>query len=155
MLDVGQTAPDFALPDQTGEIKKWSDFKGSWVLLYFYPKDNTPGCTAEACGIRDAWQEFKKAGLVVLGMSGDSVKKHQKFIADFNLPFTLLADTNREVIKQFGALGEKSMFGKKYMGILRISYLIDPSGKIRKTYPKVNPATHADEILRDAAELMK
>lgn len=155
MLEVGQTAPEFSLPDQTGAIKKLSDFKGNWVLLYFYPKDNTPGCTTEACGIRDAWQEFKKAGLVVLGMSGDSVKKHQKFIADFDLPFTLLADTDRAVIKQYGALGEKSMFGKKYLGILRVSYLIDPTGKIRKTYPKVNPATHADEILKDAAELMK
>ena len=154
MIEVGLTAPDFSLADQTGTNVSLSQFKNQWVLLYFYPKDNTPGCTVEACGIRDSWSEFQKAGIVVLGVSADSVKKHQKFIADHQLPFTLLSDVDKEVIKKYEALAEKSMFGKKYMGIMRISYLIDPNGKVRKVYPKVNPVTHAKEILKDASELI-
>jgi peroxiredoxin Q/BCP len=155
MLKVGSMAPDFSLPDQTGSIVSLADYLGKWVLLYFYPKDNTPGCTTEACGIRDAWQDFKAAGITVVGVSGDSVKRHQKFIAEFHLPFTLLSDKDRAVIGKYGALGEKTMYGKKYMGILRVSYLLDPSGKIRAAYPKVDPATHAEQILKDFASLKK
>lgn len=153
MLDVGMTAPDFTLKNQTDETVSLSQYKGKWVLLYFYPKDNTPGCTTEACGIRDSWKDFQEAGITVLGISGDSAKKHQKFIDEFKLPFSLLSDKDRTVIKQYSALGEKSMFGKIYLGILRISYLIDPEGKIRKVYPKVDPETHAQEILEDFKEL--
>lgn len=149
MLDVGMTAPDFSLPDQDKKIVSLSDYKGKWLLLYFYPKDNTPGCTAEACGIRDVWQDFLDAGIMVAGVSADSPKKHQTFIADHTLPFTLLSDKDRTVIQKYAAIGEKTMFGKIYLGILRISYLIDPKGKIRKVYEKVNPESHAQQILND------
>jgi peroxiredoxin Q/BCP len=154
MIEIGLTAPEFSLPDQSGTQVSLSDYKDHWVLLYFYPKDNTPGCTVEACGIRDSWRDFQKADIVVLGVSADSIKKHQQFIADHQLPFTLLSDKDREVIKKYDALGEKSMFGKKYLGIMRVSYLIDPQGKIIKIYPKVNPVTHAKEILEDASTLV-
>lgn len=153
MLKEGTKAPEFTLPDQSGKNVSLSELTGSWVLLYFYPKDNTPGCTAEACGIRDSWHDFEKSGITVLGVSGDSVKKHQKFIDEYNLPFSLLSDKDRSVIHQYAALGQKSMFGKIYMGILRISYLIDPQGVIRKVYPKVNPEKHAQEILKDFESL--
>lgn len=149
MLEEGLTAPEFSLLDQTGTEVTLSQYKGQWVVLYFYPKDNTPGCTAEACGIRDMWSDFEKSEITVLGVSADSVRKHQNFIKKNNLPFTLLSDPEKQMIQQYGAWGEKMLFGKKYMGIFRISYLIDPQGKIRKVYPKVDPEAHAQEILED------
>jgi peroxiredoxin Q/BCP len=153
MIKVGQKAKDFKLPDQNGKIHKLSDYAGSWVLLYFYPKDDTPGCTKEACSIRDDFHNFKKLKLKVLGVSGDSVKSHKKFEEKYDLPFTILSDEKREVLAKYEALGEKSMYGKKYIGILRTSYLINPEGKIAKIYQKVNPEIHAEEVLKDLKSL--
>jgi peroxiredoxin Q/BCP len=150
---LNKKAPAFTLPDQDGKKHKLSDYLGQWVLLYFYPKDNTPGCTKEACTIRDVWSEFKKAGIVVLGVSKDSVASHKKFADKFELPFTLLADVDHKVIEKYEAWKPKTMFGKEFLGIVRMSYLINPQGKIVKVYPKVKPAAHADEVLRDVKEL--
>lgn len=154
-LAVGDTIPDFSLPDQQGEKHSPSDARGSWLLLYFYPKDDTPGCTTEACGIRDAWEQFQAEGITVWGISADTPAKHQKFIEKHDLPFTLLSDEDKEVIQQLGVWQEKSMYGKKYMGIARMSYLIDPQGTIAHVYPKVKPADHAAEILKDKAAAEK
>ena len=153
MLDISTTAPAFTLPDQNGKTHSLSDYKGSWVLLYFYPKDNTPGCTAEACSIRDSYGDYKNAGIVVLGVSKDSVKSHKRFEEKYGLPFTLLSDESTDMIQAYGAWAQKSMFGKKYMGIKRVSYLIDPNGKIAQVYPNVKPNEHADEVLADVKAL--
>ncbi len=150
---VGEQAPDFELPDQTGKIHKLSDYRGRWVLLYFYPKDDTPGCTAEACTIRDNYSKFTDAGIVVLGVSVDSVKSHDKFADKYQLPFTILADEQKEVVQKYGAWREKNMMGRKYMGTERVSFVVDPTGKIVKTYEKVKPAEHADEVLADVEKL--
>ncbi|MBP9691246.1 thioredoxin-dependent thiol peroxidase [Candidatus Woesebacteria bacterium] len=154
MLAPQTLAPAFTLPDQEGNSHSLSDFKGSWVVLYFYPKDDTPGCTKEACTFRDSYAVFREKGIVILGVSKDSVKSHAKFIEKFSLPFTLLSDESTEMIRAYGAFGEKKFMGKTYMGVHRISYLIDPTGMIRKVYPKVNPSEHAGEILTDV-ETMK
>lgn len=148
-----QKAKMFCLNDQAGDKQCLQDYQGKWVLLYFYPKDNTPGCTREACALRDSWKLFKKYNAVVLGVSGDSEASHQKFKEKFDLPFLLLSDTKREVIRKYGVLKEKSMFGKKYMGISRESFLINPQGEIAKHYKKVKPDTHAEEVLRDLRDL--
>ena len=148
---VGQQAPDFSLPDQDGVLHSLSSYKGKWVLLYFYPKDNTPGCTIEACTIRDQFKDFKKIDAVVLGISTDSVKSHKRFADGFNLPFVLLADEHKEVVGCYGVFGERKFMGKTYMGTSRTSFLIDPSGKIAKVYEKVKPHTHASEVLTDLA----
>lgn len=146
-------APLFCLVDEKNKEHCLADYKGQWILLYFYPKDDTPGCTQEACQIRDSWTEFKKHNAVVLGVSGDSVSSHKKFKEKFNLPFPLLSDSGREVMKSFDVLGEKSMFGKAFIGIKRESFLINPEGEIVKHYKNVKPAIHAEEVLRDL-ELM-
>src|SRR3989344_3165467 len=151
MPSVGQEAPDFSLPDQDEVVHSLSSYKGKWVLLYFYPKDNTPGCTIEACTIRDQFQDFQKIDAVVLGVSTDSVKSHKRFADGFNLPFTLLADEQKEVVGKYGVFGEKKMMGKAYMGTRRTSFLINPSGKIAKVYEKVKPEAHAGEVLADLA----
>ena len=151
MPSVGQEAPNFSLPDQDGVVHSLSSYKGKWVLLYFYPKDNTPGCTIEACTIRDQFQDFQKIDAVVLGVSTDSVKSHKRFADGFNLPFTLLADEQKEVVGKYGVFGEKKMMGKAYMGTRRTSLLIDPSQKIAKVYEKVKPEAHAGEVLADLA----
>ncbi len=152
-LEVGQMAPDFSLPDETGSLRTLAEFRGQWVLLYFYPKDDTPGCTTEACEIRDRWTEFAAAGIKVLGVSKDSVASHQKFAAKHQLPFTLLSDPDVQVITAYDAWKQKSMYGKSFLGIVRSSVLINPQGKIAKLYPKVSPKDHAQEILRDVAVL--
>lgn len=152
-LKVGQTAPDFTLSDQFGKEHRLSSYRGKWVLVYFYPKDDTPGCTKEACGIRDRFSEFQKIQAVVLGISADSVESHKKFFNKFKLPFPLLADDQKKVVQAYGVWGEKRFMGKTYMGISRSSFLIDPNGKIAKIYPKVKPEEHAEEILRDLAQL--
>jgi peroxiredoxin Q/BCP len=154
MLDIGTKAPAFDLPDQDGKMHKLSDYAGRWVLIYFYPKDNTPGCTKEACAIRDYWSDFGKIGAVVLGVSKDSVKSHRGFADKHRLPFTLLSDESAGMIQKYGAWQKKKMAGREYMGIVRMSYLVDPGGRIAKVYPKVKPPSHAAEVLSDLEELM-
>ncbi len=146
-------APAFALADQDGEMHKLSDYKGKWLLLYFYPKDDTPGCTKEACGIRDQYADYKKQKVEVLGVSADSVARHKKFVEKYGLPFDLLADEEKTVVKAYGVWGKKKFMGREYMGINRMSFLIDPTGKIAKIYPKVKPADHAKEVLADLESL--
>ncbi len=153
MLEVGKKAPAFNLPDQDGKKHKLSDYSGKWVLVYFYPRDNTSGCTKEACAIRDDWSDFKKLGAVVLGVSKDSVKSHRNFADKHSLPFTLLSDESTKMIEKYGAWRKKKMAGREYMGIVRISYLIDPKGKVAKVYAKVKPPEHSAEVLADLREL--
>lgn len=147
LLSVGDKAPDFTTIDQNGKKVSLSDFKGQKVVLYFYPKDNTPGCTKEACAFRDNYSLFKKHKVAVLGVSIDSENSHKRFSDKFELPFPLLVDTERQIVESYGAWGEKSLYGKKYMGTNRITYLIDEAGKIAAVFPKVKPDTHAEEIL--------
>lgn len=146
---AGAKAPNFTLSDQDGEEHSLKDYAGKWVLIYFYPKDDTPGCTIEACAIRDQFKDFQKIGAVVLGVSTDSVASHKRFAAKFELPFTLLADANKEVVGAYGVFGEKKMMGRTYMGVRRTSFLIDPNGKIAKVYEKVKPEAHAAEVIAD------
>lgn len=152
MLKEGDKAPDFTGKDQDGNKVKLSDYKGKRVVLYFYPKDDTPGCTKEACSFRDADQTFAKKGIKVFGVSTDDEKSHQKFISKFQLPFDLIADTDKKIVEKYGVWGEKSMYGKKYMGTIRKTFLIDESGKIAKIFDKVNVAEHADEVLQAFGE---
>src|SRR6185503_8199309 len=149
MIKVGSLAPQFSLPDQNGKLHKLADYKGQWVLIYFYPKDDTTGCTKEACAIRDSFPKFGKIKAEVLGMSADSVESHAKFSKKYKLPFTLLSDPSKKMIEEYGAWGEKKFMGRAYLGIIRMSYLIDPKGKVAKIYPKVKPAEHAAEVLAD------
>jgi len=148
-IKLNTKAPDFNLPDQDGKLHKLSDYKGKWILLYFYPKDNTPGCTKEACGIRDEFKNFKNLNIVVLGISADSQQSHKKFIQKYKLPFTLLSDESKKVLKKYGVWGKKKFMGKEYEGILRTSFLINPDGKIVKIYEQVKPDIHAKEVLKD------
>jgi len=152
ILKLKSKAPDFELLDQDGKSHKLSDYKGNFVLIYFYPKDDTPGCTKEACMLRDDFPNFKKIKAKILGISADSVKSHKKFAEKYNLPFTLLSDEKREVLKKYGAIAEKSMFGKTFLGIKRMSYLIDKEGNVAKVYENVKPAVHAQEVLEDLKE---
>ncbi len=147
MLEVGKKAPDFTAKVQNGNKVKLSELKGSRVVLYFYPKDDTPGCTKQACSLRDGFAEFKKKKIKVLGVSIDDEKSHQKFIAKYDLPFDLIADTDKKIVEKYGVWGEKSMYGKKYMGTLRTTFLIDEDGKIVKIFDKVKVGEHADEVL--------
>jgi peroxiredoxin Q/BCP len=137
ILKAGDIAPDFSVNDQDGNPVKLSDFKGKKVVLYFYPKDSTPGCTAESCNLRDNYQALQKAGYEVLGVSKDDEKSHQKFINKFELPFTLLADTEKDIHEKYGTWVEKSMYGRKYMGTARVTFLIDEEGKIEEIIEKV------------------
>lgn len=148
-LHEGQQAPDFTLPDQNGTQHSLKQYRGSWVLLYFYPKDDTPGCTQEACTLRDNFPHFQNLKAVVLGISVDSVAKHKKFADKYELPFTLLADEQKTVVEQYGVWGQRSFVGIKYDGISRTSFLINPEGMIAKIYYDVEPASHATEVLRD------
>ena len=151
-VNLGDVAPDFELPSDTGETVKLSDFRGKRVVLYFYPKDDTPGCTKEACSFRDNYSVFEDKGITVLGVSTDSEKSHQKFIDKFQLPFTLLADTDKRIVEDYGVWGEKSMYGRKYMGTMRKTFLIDEKGTIVKIFDKVKVAEHADEVLKAFGE---
>ncbi len=148
MLNEGDKAPDFTVKDQDGKSVKLSNYKGKKVVLYFYPRDMTPGCTKQACSLRDGFSDLKKKKIVVLGVSTDDEKSHQKFIEKYELPFTLLADTEQKVSEKYGVWVEKNMYGKKYMGIKRTTYLIDENGKIVKILKKVNVSDHADEVLK-------
>lgn len=147
MLNVNDKAIDFTLPNQDGENVSLSDFKGKKVVLYFYPKDDTPGCTTEACAFRDAYDDILDMGAVVLGVSADSEASHTKFRTKYHLPFHLLADTEKKVLEAYGAWGEKKMYGKSFMGIKRSTYLIDGDGNVSHVWPKVSPKKHAEEIL--------
>lgn len=142
-------AIEFNLPDENGTLHKFSDYHGKWVIVYFYPKDDTPGCTKEACNFRDAYVNVQKFGVVILGISKDSVASHKKFSEKYHLNFPLLSDESKDIIKAYHAWGEKKFMGKTFEGILRTTYLIDPEGEIKKVYQKVNPLIHADEILKD------
>ena len=147
-LKVGQKAPDFTVLNDTGEKVKLSDFKGKKVVLYFYPKDDTPGCTKEACAFRDGIEQIKRKGAAVVGVSVDSVESHRKFKSKFDLNFPLLADTDKKMVEAYGTWKEKSMYGKKYMGIERTTYIIDEQGKISHIFPKVKVDEHYDEVLK-------
>lgn len=148
MLKIGDQAPSFTLPNQDNQTISLNDFDGKWVVVYFYPKDDTPGCTVEACGFRDNMDELTKAGIIVLGISKDSVASHKKFQEKYHLNFTLLADPSTETIQAYDAWQEKSMYGKKYMGIQRMTYLIAPDGTIAHIFPKVTPKGHEREVLQ-------
>ncbi len=144
---IGSQAPDFQLADHSGRTVSLSQLAGKNVVLYFYPKDDTPGCTVEACNFRDEHSALEKAGAVVLGVSPDNTQRHQKFATKFNLPFPLLADTEHKVAEAYGAWGEKSNYGRKYMGIIRSTFLIDPQGKVKHVWPKVKVNGHVNEVL--------
>jgi peroxiredoxin Q/BCP len=146
-LTVGSKAPEFTANDQDGKPVKLADFKGKKLVLYFYPKDQTPGCTAEACNLRDNYKELQKQGYEVLGVSSDDVKSHQKFIAKEKLPFRLLADTDKSVHEKFGTWVEKSMYGRKYMGTARVTFIINEKGIIEEIIEKVDTKNHAAQIL--------
>ena len=152
-LEPGAPAPDIALPDQDGEMRTLAELRGKWVLVYFYPRDDTPGCTVEACGLRDSAARYSKHGIAVLGISADSSKSHRKFADKFRLPFALLADEGKSVIRAYGSWGRKKFMGREFDGILRQSFLVDPRGKIAKVYAKVKPDAHAAEVLADVATL--
>jgi thioredoxin-dependent peroxiredoxin len=153
VLQAGDKAPDFELPDQSSDPVKLSDLRGQTVVLYFYPRADTPGCTVQACGVRDRRADYEAAGARVLGISPDSVEDVKKFTDKFDLGFTLLADADHAVAEAYGTWVEKSMYGKKYMGVQRATFLIDPDGKIAKVFPKVSPKTHDDVVLEALAEL--
>jgi thioredoxin-dependent peroxiredoxin len=147
MTQEGNKAPDFELRSDDGSTVKLSDLRGRPVVLYFYPKDDTPGCTAQACGIRDAWGEFQRSGAVVLGVSPDSPKKHTKFREKYGLPFTLLADEDHAVAEAYGTWVQKSFAGKKYMGVERSTFIIDAEGNLARIMRNVKPSEHADDVL--------
>jgi peroxiredoxin Q/BCP len=147
VVQEGKPAPEFELTSDSGETVKLSDLRGKPVVLYFYPKDDTPGCTAQACGIRDAWGEFERAGAVVLGVSPDDEQSHMKFKAKYDLPFALLADTGHKTADEYGVWGEKTYAGKTYMGVTRSTFVIDEEGNVAKEMRDVKPDTHADDVL--------
>ncbi len=153
MLQPGDKAPDFELPDQNGKRVRLSDLKGQTVVLYFYPRADTPGCTTQACGVRDRGEEYAAAGARVIGISPDEVGALEKFAGRYDLDFTLLADADHAVAEAYGAWGEKSMYGKRYMGVIRSTFIVDPEGKVARVFPKVSPKKHDDLVLKALGEL--
>lgn len=149
MLEIGKKAPEFKLPDQNGDIHALKDYRGKKVILYFYPKDNTSGCTLEALNFKEISKKVQKKGAVIIGVSKDSVQSHKNFETNHNLPFVLLSDEDTKVIQTYDVWVEKSMYGRKYMGVERSTYLIDEKGVIIKTYQKVKPASHMKDVLED------
>lgn len=147
-VEAGDTAPDFTLPDQDGTDVTLSDLRGRPVVIYFYPKDDTPGCTTQACGIRDAWSELQEAGAVVLGVSPDDVASHRAFADKYDLPHTLLADVDKEVMETYGAWGEKVLYGKTSIGVKRSTVLVDSAGTVARVWKRATPKTHADALLQ-------
>lgn len=147
VVEEGRPAPDFSLTSDSGEVVSLSDLQGRPVVLYFYPRDDTPGCTAQACGIRDAWGEFERAGAVVLGVSTDGEASHAKFKQKYGLPFTLLADEDHALADAYGVWGEKSFAGRTYMGVERSTFVIDADGNVAKVFRKVKPVEHTDQVL--------
>lgn len=152
MIETGQKAPDFTGKDQKGKDISLADYKGKKVVLYFYPKDDTPGCTKQACSLRDGFSELMINNIEVIGVSADDEESHQKFIEKYNLPYTLLADTEKEIINKYGVYGEKNMYGKKFMGIKRTTFLIDEEGTVKKIFKRVKTAEHAEEVLKAFAQ---
>lgn len=150
-LPIGSLAPDFVLPDEGGTQRRLSEFRGRAVVLYFYPKDDTPGCTTEACNFRDDYSAYEQAGVVILGVSPDTLKSHAKFKVKYDLPFPLLADADHKVCEMYGVWGPKKFMGKEYEGVLRTTFLIDRDGVIKKVFENVRPADHSREVL-DALE---
>ncbi len=146
-IPAGNPAPDFILPDETGALRRLSDFRGQPVVLYFYPKDDTPGCTTEACNFRDGYGDYQRAGVVILGVSPDSPKKHAKFKEKYGLPFTLLADEAHQVCALYGVWGPKKFMGRQYEGVYRTTFLVDAQGKIVKVFENVKPDGHSAEVL--------
>lgn len=153
MLEVGEQAPAFDLADQDGQTHTLDGYRGRWLVVYFYPKDDTPGCTKEACSFRDAASELSALGAAVVGVSADDAGAHQKFAQKYDLNFPLLVDPDKAMLEVYGAWGEKQMYGKTYMGVSRITYVIDPDGKVAKAWPKVKAEGHADEVRAALAEL--
>jgi peroxiredoxin Q/BCP len=153
MLQAGDQAPDFELPDQNGDLVSLSDLRGQTVVLYFYPRADTPGCTTQACGIRDRRAEYDEAGARVIGISPDEVGDLEKFAGKYGLDFTLLADADHAVAEAYGVWGEKSMYGKKYMGVTRSTFIVDPEGKMARVFPKVSPKKHDNLVLKALGEL--
>jgi peroxiredoxin Q/BCP len=149
LLKAGEMAPDFTAKNQDGKEISLSSFRGKKVVLYFYPKDDTPGCTAEACNLRDNYDDLTKKGFEVIGVSPDDEKSHTKFAAKYNLQFSLIADTSKTILKQYGAWGLKKMYGKEYEGVLRTTYVIDEQGKIEKVIDKVDTGNHAAQVLKE------
>ncbi|MEG4393616.1 thioredoxin-dependent thiol peroxidase [Microcoleus sp. BROC3] len=152
-INPGDVAPVFSLPDAQGNFVSLADFRGRRVVLYFYPRDNTPGCTKEACGFRDIYSDYESRNIAVLGVSTDGAGSHAKFAAKYQLPFPLLCDSNAEVATAYGCYGLKKFMGKEFMGITRSTFAIDPDGRIEKVYRKVKPEFHAAEILADLPDL--
>ncbi|MEP0814600.1 MAG: thioredoxin-dependent thiol peroxidase [bacterium] len=155
MLKPGDNAPSFSLESSKGGRITLESLKGKWAVLYFYPKDNTPGCTVEACGFRDGLSSLTELGAVVLGVSPDDLESHRKFISDYDLNFALLSDLDHEVAEKFGAWTEKTNYGKTYWGIQRSTFLIDPNGKIAHVWPRVKPESHAEEVRAKLEELLR
>ena len=151
-LKEGDKAPDFAVPDASGNIVRLKDLRGKKIVLYFYPKDDTPGCTKEACAFRDAYAKFKRRGIEVLGVSLDSEASHQKFAKKYDLPFRLLADTDRRLSESYGTYGQKKFMGRTYMGNHRMTFLIDEKGKIKKIFSQLKPEDHAEDVLNAFSE---
>lgn len=155
VLKVNDLCPEFEIPSQTGKKVKSTSFRGKWLVLYFYPKDETPGCTAEACFFRDSIEKLDALNCTVVGVSADSIGSHKNFIEKHNLPFTLLSDEEQVVIKAFGVLQTKSFMGREYVGIARTTFLIDPEGVIKKVYESVNPLTHVGTVIKDLEEILR
>jgi peroxiredoxin Q/BCP len=153
VLQPGDKAPAFTLPDHNGDKVKLTDLKGQTVVVYFYPRADTPGCTTQACGVRDRGADYAAAGAKVIGISPDEVPAIDKFASKFDLDFTLLADADHKVAEKYGAWGEKSMYGRKYMGVTRSTFIVGPNGKIAKVFPKVQPKQHDKVVLKALAEL--
>jgi thioredoxin-dependent peroxiredoxin len=153
VLEPGQTAPDFTLPDQHGQKVSLSDFRGQPVVVYFYPKDDTPGCTTQACDVRDQWEQFREAGAAVIGISPDDVDSHERFAAKHDLPHVLLADPDREVMEPWGAWGTKNMYGRETVGVIRSTVLVDAEGVVAKVWKRVQAKKHAEQVLKALAEL--
>ena len=149
VLEKGNKAPNFELEDSEGTVHKLSDYQGETIVVYFYPKDDTPGCTKEACSFRDSYKDFKDAGVTIIGISPDKVESHKKFKDKYALPFTLLADSDHEVCESYGVWGLKKSFGREYEGVYRTTYIIDPEGQVQRVFENVKPSDHSQEVLSE------